>query len=73
MLYNGNPTADAGMTRITAGDNERINTNHNTCLHARSVQRHTWVLMGPDSNKMLQPGFKSLYKYICWPCGMEII
>ncbi len=30
------------------------------CLHAHSVQRHTWVLMGPDSNKMLKPGFSSL-------------
>ena len=27
------------------------------CLHARSVRRHTWVQMGPDSNKMLKPGF----------------
>ncbi len=28
-------------------------------LHARSVRRHTWVLMGPDSNKMLKPGFRA--------------
>ncbi len=35
------------------------------CLHARSVRRHTWVVMGPDLNKMLKPGFKSLYKYAC--------
>ncbi len=27
------------------------------------MQRHPWVLMGPDSNEMLKPGFKSLYKY----------
>ncbi len=27
------------------------------------MRRHTWALMGPDSNKMLKPGFKSLYKY----------
>ncbi len=32
-------------------------------VHARSVWRHTWVLMGPVSNKMLKAGFKSLYKY----------
>ena len=24
-----------------------------------SVWRHTWVLMGPDSNEMLKPGYKS--------------
>ena len=33
------------------------------CLHTRSVWRHTWVLMGPDSNKLLKSGFTSLYKY----------
>ncbi len=27
------------------------------CLHARSVRRHCWVLLGPDSN---MPGFISL-------------
>ena len=27
------------------------------------MRRHTWVLMGPDSNKMLKPGYKSLYKH----------
>ena len=37
------------------------------CLLARFVRRHTWILMGPDSNKMLKPGFKSLL-YVCWPC-----
>ena len=31
------------------------------CLTGRSVRRHTWVLMGQDSNKMLKPGYKSLY------------
>ena len=30
------------------------------CLHARSVRRHTWVLMGPDSNKCSSQAFKSL-------------
>ena len=33
------------------------------CLTGPSMQRHTWVLMGPDSNKMLKPGRKSLYKH----------
>ena len=28
------------------------------CLHACSVWRHTLILMGPDSNKMLKPGFE---------------
>ena len=28
------------------------------CLHVCSVRRHTWVLMGPDTNEMLKPGFK---------------
>ena len=32
------------------------------CLTGRSLRRHTWVLMGPDLNKMLKPGYKSLYK-----------
>ena len=32
------------------------------CLTGRSVRRHTWVLMGSNSNKMLKP-LKSLYKY----------
>ena len=26
------------------------------CLTGCSVRRHTWVLMGPDANKMLKPG-----------------
>ena len=26
------------------------------CLTGLSVRRHTWVLMGPDSNKMFEPG-----------------
>ena len=30
------------------------------CLTGRSMRRHTWVLMGPDSNKMLKPGLKPL-------------
>ena len=34
-----------------------------TCLTGHSVWRHTWVLMGPDLNKMLKPGQKSLYKH----------
>ena len=33
------------------------------CLTGRSVRRHTWVLMGPDSNKMLQARLKRLYKH----------
>ena len=32
------------------------------CLHARSVWRHTWVLMGPHLNRMLKPCFNA-YKY----------
>ena len=26
------------------------------CLTSRSVRRHTWLLMGPGSNKMFKPG-----------------
>ena len=28
------------------------------CSTGRAVSKHTWVLMGPDSNKMLKPGCK---------------
>ncbi len=42
--------------------NSRVNYIF-VCLPARSVRKHAWVQMGPDSNKMLKPGFKSLYKY----------
>ncbi len=31
-------------------------------LHAHSVRRHTWVLMGPDSNKMLKAGLLQIQK-----------
>ncbi len=45
------------------------------CLFTCSVRRHTWVLMGPDSYKMLKPGVKSLwgllYMLALW--SMEII
>ena len=42
------------------------------CLHARSVQRHTWFLMGPDSNRMLMPGFRAYINMLAlW--SMEII
>ena len=36
------------------------------CLTGLSVQRHAWVLLGPDLNKMLKPGYKSLYKHADW-------
>ncbi len=42
------------------------------CLHPCSVRRHTWVLMGPDLNKMLKPGFKAYISMLAlW--SMEII
>ncbi len=31
------------------------------CLYARSMRWHIWVLLGPDSNKMLRPGFLKLF------------
>ncbi len=33
------------------------------CLHARSVRRHTWVLMRPDLNKMSSQALKAYIKY----------
>ena len=36
-----------------------------TCL---SMRRHTWVLMGPDLNKMLRPGYKTLACWLRYTC-----
>ena len=36
------------------------------CLTGCSVRWHTWVLMGPDSNKKLKPDYKSMYKHAGW-------
>ena len=32
-------------------------------LTGHSMRRQAWVLMGADLNKMLKPGYKSLYKH----------
>ena len=37
------------------------------CIMCRSVQRHTWVLMEPDSNNMF---IKKIIKRACWPSDL---
>ena len=36
------------------------------CLCVCLVRGHAWVLMGPDLNKRLKSGYKSLYKHAGW-------
>ena len=42
------------------------------CLTDHSMERHTWVLIGPDLNKMLKPGYKNLHKHASPEWSMKI-
>ncbi len=57
---------------MTNHDSHESNVCLFVCLHAHSMRRHTWVLMGQDSNKTLKPGFKAYISMLAlW--SMEII